>query len=203
MSVSPTQTLTAFDRRSFVDRTPASARASPFFSLMACSGFALMFALLPARAWPQSELASVFGIVSDSSGAVIPAAQVTIVNQSSGLTRDTISSVAGQYHLAGLPTGNYVVRAAREGFRTQVREGVALTSIEHYLSASAVTLKPGSVRGKKYNLYEWRKVCTKTYLDELDKNDMLAYIASMKEEGLSDRTCHNRIERITTFLLSV
>jgi len=36
--------------------------------------------------------------------------------------------MTGQYHLAGLPTGNYVFRTQKEGFQTQVREGIALTS---------------------------------------------------------------------------
>jgi Carboxypeptidase regulatory-like domain/TonB dependent receptor len=99
-----------------------------FFSSRACLLLVLSFALPPACAWPQSELATVFGTVTDPSGAVIPAAQVTIVNQNTGLKRGTVTDMTGQYHLAGLPTGNYVVRAAREGFQTQVREGVGLTS---------------------------------------------------------------------------
>jgi Carboxypeptidase regulatory-like domain/TonB dependent receptor len=102
--------------------------ACAFFSSRACLLLVLSFALLAACAWPQSELATVFGTVTDSSGAVIPATQVTIVNQNTGLKRGTVTDVTGQYHLAGLPTGNYVVRAEREGFQTQVREGVALTS---------------------------------------------------------------------------
>jgi hypothetical protein len=102
-----------------------------FFSSRACLLLVLSIALLPVCAWPQSELATVFGTVADPSGAVIPAAQVTIVNQSIGLKRGTVTDMTGQYHLAGLPTGNYVVRAARDGFRTQVLEGVALRSCAH------------------------------------------------------------------------
>jgi hypothetical protein len=39
----------------------------------------MSLALLPACAWPQTEVATVFGTVTDPSGAVIPGAQVTIV----------------------------------------------------------------------------------------------------------------------------
>jgi len=88
----------------------------------------LSFALLPACAWPQTQLATVFGTVTDASGAVISGAQVTILNQSIGLKRDTSTDLTGQYRIAGLPTGNYSVRVEKEGFQTQVREGVALTS---------------------------------------------------------------------------
>jgi len=99
-----------------------------FFSLRACLLLVVSFALLPACAWSQSELATVFGTVTDSTGAVIPSSQVAIVNQSTGLTRDTVTDMMGQYHLAGLPAGSYIVRAGREGFRTQVRDGVILSS---------------------------------------------------------------------------
>ena len=119
---------TNMELRSFLDRILALTWSAGFFSSRACLLLVLSFALLPACAWPQSELATVFGTVTDPSGAVIPAAQVTIVNQSTGLKRETVTDMTGQYHLAGLPTGSYVVRAGREGFRTQVREGVTLSS---------------------------------------------------------------------------
>jgi hypothetical protein len=128
MSTSPSRSPTPFEPRSSIYCTPARTWFAPFFSSRVCVHLVLSFALLSACAWPQSELASVFGTVTDSSGAVIPAAQVTIVNQSTGLTRDTITDMTGQYHLAGLPQGNYVARAGKEGFRTQIREGVALAS---------------------------------------------------------------------------
>jgi hypothetical protein len=79
-------------------------------------------------AWPQTQLATVFGTVDDPSGAVIPGAEVTIVNQSTGLKRSTLTDMTGQYRLDGLPTGNYVLRAQKEGFQTQLHEGIELTS---------------------------------------------------------------------------
>jgi hypothetical protein len=102
--------------------------SAAFFSPRAFLLLVVSFALLPACAWSQSELATIFGTVTDSSGAVIPSAQVAIVNQSTGLQRDTVTDMTGQYHLAGLPAGTYVVRAGREGFRTQIRDGVMLSS---------------------------------------------------------------------------
>jgi hypothetical protein len=79
-------------------------------------------------AWSQTQLATVYGTINDPSGAVVPGAQVTIVNQSTGLKRGTLTDIAGQYQLAGLPTGNYALTTEKEGFQTQVREGIALTS---------------------------------------------------------------------------
>ena len=60
---------------------------------------ALLSALFPACAWSQTQLSSVFGIVTDSSGAAIPGAQVAILNQSTGLKRSTLTDGNGQYRL--------------------------------------------------------------------------------------------------------
>jgi hypothetical protein len=88
----------------------------------------LLLFVFPAYAWPQTVVATVFGTVTDPSGAVIAGAQVTILNQTTGLKRDSSTDSTGQYHIAGLPIGNYSVRVQKEGFQTQVREGITLTS---------------------------------------------------------------------------
>jgi|HubBroStandDraft_4_1064222.scaffolds.fasta_scaffold08699_2 hypothetical protein len=128
MSVGPTQTPAPFEPRSFIDRTPARAWSAAFFSSRACLRLVLSFALLRACAWPQTEVATVFGTVTDASGAVIPGAQLTILNQSTGLKRDSFTDSTGQYHIVGLPMGNYSVRVQKEKFQTQVREGITVTS---------------------------------------------------------------------------
>jgi len=76
----------------------------------------------------QTQLATVFGTVTDPSGAVIPGAQITIANQSTGWKRDTVTDTAGEYHLAGLPTGGYSLRIEKAGFESQIRDLVELTS---------------------------------------------------------------------------
>jgi len=88
---------------------------------------AVSLALFSTCAWPQTQLATVFGTITDTSGAVISGAQVTILNQSTGLKRDTPTDLTGQYRIAGLPTGSYSVRVEKEGFQTQVREGISVT----------------------------------------------------------------------------
>ena len=59
---------------------------------------------------------------------LFPARKLRIVNQSTGLKRDTVTDTAGEYHLAGLPTGHYSLRIEKAGFQSQIREGVELTS---------------------------------------------------------------------------
>lgn len=49
----------------------------------------LLFFVFSSYAWPQTELATVFGTVTDPNGAVIAQPQVTLLNQTSGLKRDS------------------------------------------------------------------------------------------------------------------
>ena len=105
-----------------------------------CLLSALLLTLFSACARPQTQLATVFGTVTDGSGAVISAAQVTILNDSTGLKRDASTDVTGQFRIAGLPTGNYSIRVEKEGFQTQVREGISLTSASEMMINLSLTL---------------------------------------------------------------
>lgn len=87
----------------------------------------LLAALLAAQSWAQTQLATLFGTVIDSSGAVVPNAEVSVENVSTGLRRNGRTDTNGEYQLAGLPTGRYTLRVEKEGFQTEVREGIALS----------------------------------------------------------------------------
>src|SRR5215813_13759934 len=94
----------------------------------ACLLLAALLALSSACAWSQTQLASVVGTITDASGAVISDAHVTLLNKSTGLKRDASTDLSGQYRVTGLPTGSYSARAEKQGFQTQVREELALSS---------------------------------------------------------------------------
>jgi hypothetical protein len=88
----------------------------------------ILAVLFSVGAWPQTQLATVLGTVTDPSGAVVPGVSVTIVSRSTGLKRSTPTDTAGDYRFAGLPTGTYSLRIAKTGFQSQIRDGVELTS---------------------------------------------------------------------------
>jgi len=90
--------------------------------------------LFSAIACSQTQLTTIFGSITDPSGAAIPQAAVTIVNQDTRLKRGALTDVGGRYRLAGLPAGTYTIRVEKQGFQTQVREGIAL------ISASELTI---------------------------------------------------------------
>jgi hypothetical protein len=91
--------------------------------------FALLFSALCAQlAFGQVNTATISGTVHDSSGAVLPGASVTIVNQETGISRTVITNETGRYSAPALGLGNnYQVTAELPGFQSQVRTGIALT----------------------------------------------------------------------------
>jgi Carboxypeptidase regulatory-like domain/TonB-dependent Receptor Plug Domain len=99
----------------------------------------MLLALFSAIAWSQTQLATIFGAITDPSGATIPEAAITIVNESTGLKREVLTSTTGQYRVPGLPTGEYMVQIEKPGFQTQLREAITLTSAsEVMINASLI-----------------------------------------------------------------
>ena len=74
----------------------------------------------------QAGGAAIQGTVTDSSGAVIPGAAITVTNNETNLQRTVTSNSAGLYSLPNLPPGRYRVQVSMAGFQTNVRENFAL-----------------------------------------------------------------------------
>jgi hypothetical protein len=66
----------------------------------------------------QVDRAGLNGIVTDSSGSVLPQAQITAVQSATGLQRKTVSSSTGAYDIPELPVGIYTITFEREGFKS-------------------------------------------------------------------------------------
>ena len=64
------------------------------------------------------------GTVVDSSGAVLPGATVTIVQDQTQLTKSTTTDKEGAYLFVSLPVGTYTVSAELSGFKKAVRSGL-------------------------------------------------------------------------------
>jgi hypothetical protein len=75
--------------------------------------------------WAQ-DTAQIVGTVSDTSGAVIPNAKVTVANPDKGYTRELVSNTSGAYAAQAMPIGNYVVTAEAQGFEKLTRSGITL-----------------------------------------------------------------------------
>src|SRR5438874_13756391 len=89
----------------------------------------LRFTILAAFSLPvfgQSDVARIVGTVSDSSGAVIPAASITIKSERTGETRKSVSNEQGLYMAAQLPPARYSVRVEAPGMAVTEFTGIPL-----------------------------------------------------------------------------
>src|SRR5215831_6145900 len=77
----------------------------------------------------QSQLGSgsLSGVVTDSSGGVVPDAAVTVTNDATGELRKTTTSPSGQFTVPVLPTGGHAVRVSKPGFVTAELKNVTVT----------------------------------------------------------------------------
>jgi hypothetical protein len=66
------------------------------------------------------------GSVTDPSGAVVPGAAVSIKNVQTGVVTARTTNQSGLYDVPFLAPGNYTITFTKEGFRSFVREGIAL-----------------------------------------------------------------------------
>jgi len=109
------------------------------------SSVVLYLCLLGATAaFAQSDTAQISGFVTDSSGGVIPGAQVVLVNEATGLRRQASTNENGYYAVASLPPGFYTLTAETEGFKRYIKTQNKLdpniaTTIDAVLEVGAVT----------------------------------------------------------------
>lgn len=88
--------------------------------LIACLGFVCLLSIFSSSGtsaiYAQSSTATLSGTVTDQSGAVVPNAELTATDPTTGLVRQATTNEEGAYAFPTLPPGTYTVRAQREGF---------------------------------------------------------------------------------------
>jgi len=90
------------------------------------AGFALLFLVAAqGNAWAQGE-ASITGVVTDSTGAVIVGATVKVQNLETGAIRTLATDSAGRYDASLLAVGKYQVTAEQTGFQTETKTNITL-----------------------------------------------------------------------------
>ena len=86
--------------------------------------------LLAAALFAQSERGAITGTVRDSSGAVIPAAKVTITNSATNVVINAVTNAQGEYTVPSLSPGVYKVRMEHQGFRPTETNGLNLDAAQ-------------------------------------------------------------------------
>jgi hypothetical protein len=84
-----------------------------------------IFFLLPSMLLAQTG--SIAGVVTDSTGAVVPGAQVTATHTGTGATRAIQSSDSGSYSIPNLTVGTYSVSFEKSGFKPMKFDGVIVS----------------------------------------------------------------------------
>ncbi len=70
-------------------------------------------------AWAQSaDSGAIFGSVTDKSGALVPGAAVTVTNTATGSVKSITTNPSGFYSAESVPSGDYKVTVAKQGFGT-------------------------------------------------------------------------------------
>lgn len=91
------------------------------------SVFLILALLGPARvAHGQSRAGTIFGTVTDPSGAVVPGASITATEQNTTGTRETTTDSAGRFSFPLLPVGRYTVKVSLAGFREAEAKDIEL-----------------------------------------------------------------------------
>src|ERR1700732_722363 len=94
-------------------------------SLLVCVVLTLCV-LVSTPVHAQVAGATLAGTATDSSGAVVPHAKVSIKNTATGVVRDIETDSAGFYSAPNLLPGIYDVTAVAPGFSTYVQKGLTL-----------------------------------------------------------------------------
>lgn len=89
--------------------------------------FVAMLSLLPAPLHAQFA-ASLSGTVTDTSGAVIANATVTLTNPATTETRKATTGPSGFYKFSELPVGNYTVTVTATGFKDQTYTDIGISA---------------------------------------------------------------------------
>ena len=106
--------------------------------------FGVLAIILPAHLPAQtSTSATIVGIVTDSSGAVVAGANVELADQSTNASRKTTSNDVGQYIMPNVPPGTYKLTVSMTGFRQAVFNDVGVEVSKSY--SMNVALEVGAV----------------------------------------------------------
>src|SRR5258708_20340596 len=90
---------------------------------------AALFCAMSAAAYAQgSTTQTLSGTVVDSSGAVIPGADVAAKHTGTGVVTNAVSNTEGAFAMPSLRIGNYTVTVTLQGFKTAAIQNVVITS---------------------------------------------------------------------------
>src|SRR5207237_183966 len=96
------------------------------FTLLA-AGVLLTLATAPATyAFAQSGTSAIVGIIKDPAGDPVPGVQVSVANESTGITVQSVTNAEGAYRVSALVPGMYRLVVTLDGFDSVTRQQITL-----------------------------------------------------------------------------
>ena len=89
-------------------------------------GLAAVLGCMASAVFAQGGNAAINGTVYHQDKAVLPGVTVTVTNEATGVTRETVTGAEGRFVMPTLLPGTYTIRAELTGFQQQARAGVVL-----------------------------------------------------------------------------
>jgi len=91
-------------------------------------GLFLACLVFAAGLFAQSERGNVTGVVTDSTGAVVPNVSVVLTNLATNIPERVTTTSSGEYNAPNLSPGAYRIEIAATGFKRFVEGGVTVTA---------------------------------------------------------------------------
>jgi hypothetical protein len=85
-----------------------------------------IFSALAFSCVAQETTATLLGVATDSSGAILPNVTIRVTNLATNTSRETRSDASGSYSLPFLPAGDYSITATVAGFQAQKVDRITL-----------------------------------------------------------------------------
>jgi hypothetical protein len=111
-------------------------------SFFVIAGMLLLFFSTPS-CFAQLESGTILGFVTDSTGAVVPSAAVTITNEETSSTVHLTADSNGKFDAPTLPLGSYTIAASAPGFKTSTYLHIRLEVGQRI--NETIKLNPGAV----------------------------------------------------------
>jgi len=74
----------------------------------------------------QTNVGNITGSVQDATAAIVPGAEVLVVNTATGVAQSASTTSAGLYNINLLPVGSYTVTVTKTGFQKETKINVAV-----------------------------------------------------------------------------
>jgi hypothetical protein len=93
---------------------------------LAILGAAIVVSVANQPGWSQESKGTILGRITDSSGLVVPAATIHVIDKATTLNTRSVSNADGNYVVPFLVPGTYTITVEKTGFKKFVRDGIIL-----------------------------------------------------------------------------